>query len=138
MFSFITKLFDYNQKQINKFQSTVAAINELEEKARTLTDADFPKETEKLKKDVQSGKKALEEVLPWSFALVREAARRVNNMRHYDVQLMAGMALNEGKIIEQKTGEGKTLTATTALYLNALTGKGAHLVTVNDYLARRD
>ncbi len=138
MFSFITKLFDFNQKQIAELQSTVNAINELEEKARALKETDFAKETEQLKKEVQSGKKKLDEVLPWSFALVREAARRVNNMRHYDVQLMAGMALNQGKIIEQKTGEGKTLTATTALYLNALTGKGAHLVTVNDYLARRD
>lgn len=138
MFSFITKLFDYNQKQIDKLQSTVAEINALEEKARSLKDSDFPKETEKLKKEVQDSKKTLDEVLPWSYALVREAARRTSNLRHFDVQLMAGMALHRGQVIEQKTGEGKTLTATTALYLNALAGKGAHLVTVNDYLARRD
>lgn len=138
MFEFITKLFDYNQKQIDTYLKTVDVINGLEDKARKLSAEDFPKETEKLKKEIQSGKKTLEEVLPWSFALVREAARRTNNMRHFDVQLMAGIALHEGKIIEQKTGEGKTLTATSALYLNALTGKGAHLVTVNDYLARRD
>jgi preprotein translocase subunit SecA len=76
--------------------------------------------------------------LPWAYALVREAARRSLGIKHFDVQLIAGVALHEGKIAEQKTGEGKTLTATTALYLNALTGKGVHLVTVNDYLARRD
>ncbi len=138
MFSFITKFFDYNQKQINQYQSIVGEINSFEDKARSLKDADFPKETEKLKKQIQDGKKTLEEALPWAYALVREAARRSLNQRHYDVQLMAGIALHEGKVIEQKTGEGKTLTATTALYLNALTGKGAHLVTVNDYLARRD
>lgn len=138
MFSFITKYFDFNQKQISQYQSTVEQINALEEKARKLKDSDFPKETEKLKKEVQAGKKTLDQVLPWSYALVREAARRSLNQRHYDVQLMAGIAMHEGKVIEQKTGEGKTLTATSALYLNALTGKGAHLVTVNDYLARRD
>ncbi len=138
MFSFITKYFDFNQKQINEYASIVEKINALEDKARKLKDSDFPKETEKLKKDVQSEKKSLEEVLPWSYALMREAARRSLNQRHYDVQLMAGIAMHQGKVIEQKTGEGKTLTATAALYLNALTGKGAHLVTVNDYLARRD
>lgn len=138
MFSFITNLFDYNKKQVNRLQTIVDTINNLEDNVRKLKDADFPKETEKLKKEIQGNIMTLEEVLPRAYALVREASRRVLNQRHYDVQIMGGIGLHEGKIIEQKTGEGKTLTATSALYLNALTGKGAHLVTVNDYLARRD
>ncbi len=138
MFNVFKQLFDYNTKEIARLGKKVAEINALEDKARKLKDADFPKETEKLKKEVQSGKKTLDEVLPWAFSLAREASRRVHNERHFDVQLMAGIALHEKHIVEQKTGEGKTLTATAALYLNALLGKGAHLVTVNDYLARRD
>ncbi|OGK62255.1 preprotein translocase subunit SecA [Candidatus Roizmanbacteria bacterium RIFOXYB2_FULL_38_10] len=138
MFTFVKKLFDFNQKEISRLQKKVDTINALEDEVRKLQDADFVSETNKLKEMIQSGKKTQSEILPWTYALVREAARRVLGERHYDVQLLAGIALHEGKIVEQKTGEGKTLSATTALYLNALTGKGAHLVTVNDYLARRD
>lgn len=138
MFSFIKNLFDYNQKEVNRLQKKVAQINSLEDEVRVLKDSDFALETSKLKKQIQSGEKKLDDVLPRGFALVREAARRILGERHYDVQLLAGIGLHEGKIIEQKTGEGKTLSATLALYLNALTGRGVHLVTVNDYLARRD
>ena len=138
MFNFLKKLFDYNEKQLRRFRKVVDHINKLEDQARNLKEKDFSKETEKLKTQIQANDKSLDEVLPWAFALVREASRRVLGQRHFDVQLMAGIALHEGKIAEQKTGEGKTLSATTALYLNALTGKSVHLVTVNDYLARRD
>jgi len=138
MFNFLKKFFDYNEKEIRRIKKIVEQINSLEDKARVLKDEDFPKETEKLKEEVLEKGKLLNQILPWAFALVREAARRVLKQRHFDVQLMAGVALHEGKIAEQKTGEGKTLSATTALYLNALTGKPVHLVTVNDYLARRD
>lgn len=138
MFDFLKRFFDYNEKELDRIRGIVLKINELEEKSRTLKDEDFSKQTVSLKKNIQSGDKTLEEVLPWAFALVREASRRVLGERHFDTQLMAGIALHEGKATEQKTGEGKTLSATTALYLNALDGKGAHLVTVNDYLARRD
>ncbi len=138
MFNVFKKFFDYNEREISRIKPKVAEINSFEEKTRTLDDRDFPKETAKLKNLVQSGKKTLNETLPYAFALVREASRRVIGQRHFDVQLIAGVALHEGKIAEQKTGEGKTLSATTALYLNALGGKGVHLVTVNDYLARRD
>ncbi len=138
MFNFFKKFFDYNQREVDRLRKKVEEINKLEDKVRNLKDEDFLEETNKLKKEVQASEKTLDEILPWSYALVREASRRVLGLRHFDVQLMGGIALHEGKIIEQKTGEGKTLTATTALYLNALTGKGVHLVTVNDYLARRD
>ncbi|MEK7070400.1 MAG: preprotein translocase subunit SecA, partial [Patescibacteria group bacterium] len=138
MFNIFNKFLDFNQRKIDSYQKIVNEINGLEDKVRKLKDAEFPKETAKLKSEIQSGKKTLEEVLPYSFALVREASRRTINQRHFDVQLIAGIALFEGKITEQKTGEGKTLSATTALYTRALAGKGAHLVTVNDYLARRD
>jgi preprotein translocase subunit SecA len=138
MFNFLKKLFDYNEKEIRRIKKIVEQINSLEDKARVLKDEDFPKETERLKEEVLEKGRSLDQILPWAFALVREAARRVLGQRHFDVQLMAGVALHEGKIAEQKTGEGKTLSATSALYLNALTGKPVHLVTVNDYLARRD
>lgn len=138
MLSVFKKMFDFNLKEVNRLKKRVVEINALEDKARDLKDEDFKSETEVLKKQIQSGEKTLDQVLPWAYALVREASRRELGMRHFDEQLIAGIALHEGKISEQRTGEGKTLTATTALYLNALTGKGAHLVTVNDYLARRD
>lgn len=137
MLSFFTKYFDYNQKELNRIQKIVDQVNELEPKAQKLADTDFPKETKRLKEEVASGT-SLDELLPWGFALAREAAYRSLKQRHYDVQLTAAVAMHEGKVVEQKTGEGKTLTATASLYLNALSGKGAHLVTVNDYLARRD
>lgn len=134
----IKQLFDYNEKELNRLRKIVEEINELEPKAQKLSDEDFKKETEKLKKQVQSGEKSLEDVKTWAFALAREASLRVLGMRHYDEQLIAGLVLHDGNVAEQKTGEGKTLSATAPLYLNALTGRGTHLVTVNDYLARRD
>ncbi len=138
MLGFLKKFFDYNEREVNRIRTKVDEINKLEDKSRGLKDKDFSKETKSLKEAIQSGEKTLDDILPWAFALVREASRRVLNQRHFDVQLIAGIALHEGKVAEQKTGEGKTLSATTALYLNALEGKGTHLVTVNDYLARRD
>ena len=106
MLNFFKKFLDYNQKQIDEYKIVVAQINELDEKARKLKDTDFIKETEKLKEKVSKGSpEVLKEVRPWAFALVREAARRVLRIRHFDVQLMAGLALSDGKITEQKTGE---------------------------------
>lgn len=138
MFKFLKKIFDSNIVEIKRLQKIVNQINDLEKKTKKLKDTDFPKETRKLFQAVNGQTEKLNSVLPWAYALVREAAFRVLGERHYDVQLMASIALHEGKIAEQKTGEGKTLSATAPLYLNALVGKGAHLVTVNDYLARRD
>jgi preprotein translocase subunit SecA len=138
MFNIFKKFFDYNQRELDKLQQKVAEINALEDKVRVLKDEDFKKETEKFKEQIQSGQKTLNEILPWAFALVRETSRRILGERHFDEQIMAAIALHQGKVVEQKTGEGKTLSATAPLYLNALSGKGAHLVTVNDYLARRD
>lgn len=138
MLGLFKRFFDYNEREIQRLRKKVDEINNLDGKARKLKDEDFKSETEKLKKSIREQKQSLDDVLPWAYALSREAARRVLGERHYDVQLIAGIALHEGKVVEQKTGEGKTLTATAALYLNALTGRGVHLVTVNDYLARRD
>jgi len=132
-----TKILDVNQKEVQRLQKTVEQINALEEKTKKLKADDFKKKTEEFKKKVSDGTK-LEDILPEAFALVREAGIRTLGLRLYDVQLMAAVALFEGKVAEQKTGEGKTLSAVPALYLRALTGKGSHLVTVNDYLARRD
>ncbi|HLL61002.1 MAG TPA: hypothetical protein VK338_04750, partial [Candidatus Nitrosocosmicus sp.] len=137
-FNIFSKLLDFNQREINKLRSVVDQINGLEDKARNLKDSDFKKETEQFKKSIQNEEKTLDEILPWAYALVREASRRAIGMRQFDEQLMAGIVLHQGKIAEQKTGEGKTLSAVAPLYLNALSGKGVHLVTVNDYLARRD
>ncbi len=137
MLGFINKLFDSNNREINKLQPVVDRINNLEGDFKKLKDKDFPKKTEEFKKRIEGGE-SLVSILPEAFALVREAARRTLGMRHFDVQLIGAMVLAEGKIAEQKTGEGKTLSAVPALYLHSLTGKGVHLVTVNDYLARRD
>jgi len=137
MLGFVKKLFDFNEREIVRIRAIVEKINALEDEARNLKDGDFLTETAKLKKQLEDGK-TLDELLPWAYALVREASRRMLGLRQFDEQLIAGIALHEGKIAEQKTGEGKTLSAVAPLYLNALTGKGAHLVTVNDYLARRD
>jgi preprotein translocase subunit SecA len=131
------KLFNSNEKEVNKLKPIVDEINSFEEKFKKLKDEDFSKRTKQLREKVQDGK-TLDEILPEAFALAREAASRTIGQRHYDVQLMAGITLAHGKIAEQKTGEGKTLSAVPALYLNSLTGKNVHLVTVNDYLARRD
>jgi len=138
MINFFKKFFDSNASEIKRLQTIVERINALEPKVKKLKEQDFPKETARLKEQINGESKNLEAALPWAYALVREAAFRILGERHYDVQLMASIALHEGKIAEQKTGEGKTLSATAPLYLNSLLGKGAHLVTVNDYLARRD
>jgi preprotein translocase subunit SecA len=137
MLNFLTKIFDSNDKEINKLLPVVAEINNLEPKIKKLKDSDFPKKTQELKKRIADGE-SIYLVLPEAFALVREAAQRTVGLRHYDVQMIAATVLAQGKVAEQKTGEGKTLSATPALYLHALTGKPVHLVTVNDYLARRD
>jgi preprotein translocase subunit SecA len=137
MISFLTKLLDSNNREINRFKPVIEKINSLEEKFKKLKDKDFAKKTQELRRLVKDGAE-LVEILPEAFALAREASSRAVNMRHFDVQLMASMTLAQGKIAEQKTGEGKTLSAIPALYLHSLTGKGVHLVTVNDYLARRD
>ena len=126
-----------NERQLKKMQPIVEHINMLEASISPLTDEQLAHKTIELKELLAAGK-TLDDILPEAFAVVREASRRTLGQRHFDVQLMGGIVLHQGKISEMKTGEGKTLTATLALYLNALAGKGAHLVTVNDYLARRD
>jgi len=132
------KIFgDSSATFIGDTKKTVAKINILEEEVSKLQDADFPKKTLDFKARLAKGQ-TLQDILPEAFALVREAAKRNLGERHYDVQLIGGLALHQGKITEMKTGEGKTLVATLPLYLNALLGEGAHLITVNDYLARRD
>lgn len=136
-FSFLNKLFDSNEKEIQKLQPIIAEINALEGQMAKLKVSDFAKRTLELKERVKSGE-SLDLLLPEAFALAREAAKRSIGQRHYDVQLMAATVLSQGKIAEQKTGEGKTLSAVPALYFHSLSGKNVHLVTVNDYLARRD
>lgn len=137
MLSFLSKLLDSNTKEINRFKPVVEEINALEGKFKKLKDKDFAVKTKEFRERVRRGE-SLESILPESFALAREASFRALGLRHFDVQLMAAMSLAQGKIAEQKTGEGKTLSAVPALYLHSLTGRGVHLVTVNDYLARRD
>lgn len=134
-FSFIQSLFD--KGQLKKYDALVHKVNDLEAEISLLSDEQFPSETESLKARCAEGE-SLESLLPRAFALVREASRRVTGKRHYDVQLIGGMVLHDGKIAEMRTGEGKTLMATLPVYLNALAGEGVHVVTVNDYLARRD
>jgi preprotein translocase subunit SecA len=126
-----------NARQLRKMQPVVQKINEFEPSLQALSDQQLAAKTQEFRQKLAQGK-TLEDILPEAFAVVRETSRRIIGQRHYDVQLMGGIVLHQGKISEMKTGEGKTLTATLPLYLNALTGKGAHLVTVNDYLARRD
>src|SRR3989338_1974085 len=137
MLSIFSKFFDTNEKEIQKLSPIVEKVNSFEEDFKNLKLSDFPKKTEEFKKKISRGD-SLESLIPEAFALVREASRRTIGLRHFDVQLIAAAVLASGKIAEQKTGEGKTLSAIPALYLHALTGKSVHLVTVNDYLARRD
>lgn len=137
MLRFISKLFDSNEREITRIGKIVQQINSLEPEMLKLKPADFPKKTAEFKERIHSGQ-SIDSILPEAFALVREAAKRTIGERHYDVQLIAAVSLHEGKITEMRTGEGKTLSASPALYVNALAGKGVHLVTVNDYLARRD
>lgn len=126
-----------NERELKRMQKSVEAINALEPKISVLSDADLSAKTQEFKERYQKGE-SLDKLLPEAFAVCREAAKRVLDMRHYDVQLIGGMTLHEGKIAEMRTGEGKTLMATLACYLNAISGLGVHVVTVNDYLASRD
>ncbi len=136
--SLLSKIFgDANQKIVDDLQKEVKLVNEQEEKIKQLSDEQLKGKTEEFKKQLKADK-SLDDIMPEAFAVVRESARRFVSMRHYDVQILGGIVLHQGKITEMRTGEGKTLVATLALYLNALEGRGAHLVTVNDYLARRD
>ena len=136
--SFLTKVFgSKNERDLKKLQPTVDQINSLESEYKALEDEQLRQQTILFKERINNGE-TLDQLLPEAFAAVREASRRTLNMRHFDVQLIGGMVLHQGKIAEMKTGEGKTLVATLPAYLNALNGKGVHVITVNDYLARRD
>jgi preprotein translocase subunit SecA len=139
MFTWVAKkLFGTsNERAVRRMQPMVVQINALEPMAQKLSDAELKAKTGEFREKLDNGA-TLEDILPEAFAVCREAGKRALKMRHYDVQLMGGMVLHQGKIAEMKTGEGKTLVATLPIYLNALEGKGVHLVTVNDYLARRD
>jgi preprotein translocase SecA subunit len=139
MANFLTRLFgSANERTIKRMLPLVEEIGRFEEEYKALPDSAFPAKTSEWKAQVTAEEVTLDDLLPEAFAAVREAARRTIGLRHYDVQCLGGVVLHQGKIAEMKTGEGKTLVATLPLYLNALAGKGAHLVTVNDYLARRD
>jgi len=137
MLGILNKFFDSNNREVSRLQPLVDEINSFDETVKKLKDTDFPKKTKELKERIKKGE-SLEKIMPEAFALSREATYRKLGMRHFDVQMMAASVLANGRIAEQKTGEGKTLSAIPALYLHSLTGKGVHLVTVNDYLARRD
>ena len=127
----------YSQKEVKRVKPIVNKINELEEEISKLSDSELRGKTDYFKKQLAEGK-TLDDILPEAFAVVREASKRVLGMRHFDVQLIGGIILHQGRIAEMKTGEGKTLVATLPVYLNALEGKGVHVITVNDYLAKRD
>ena len=130
-------LGDNNDKEVKRLRAKVDEINGFEEGLQNLSDSSLARYTDKFRDRLAEGE-TLEDILPEAFAVVREASRRILGMRHFDVQMMGGICLHEGKIAEMRTGEGKTLVATLPTYLNALTGKGVHIVTVNDYLAKRD
>ena len=135
----LSKIFkSSNQQELDSIQNIILAINSKENEIRSLTESEFKEKTANFKKKAQNGSLKLDEIIPETFALVREAAKRTLGERHYDVQLSGGLVLHNGKIAEMKTGEGKTLVSTLPAYLNSLTGKGVHIVTVNDYLALRD
>ncbi|WP_312762126.1 preprotein translocase subunit SecA [Stutzerimonas balearica] len=134
----LKKLFgSKNEREVKRMLKAVQAVNALEEQMVSLSDEQLRSKTEEFKARLEKGE-TLDKILPEAFAVCREAGKRVMGMRHFDVQLIGGMTLHEGRIAEMRTGEGKTLVATLAVYLNALSGKGVHVVTVNDYLARRD
>ena len=138
MANWLTRIFgSRNQRLVGQYNGLVKKINSFEPAIQALSDADLRAKTEEFRARLAAGK-TLDDVLPEAFAVVREASRRTLGLRHFDVQLIGGMVLNNGKIAEMRTGEGKTLVATLPAYLNALTGKGAHIVTVNEYLAQRD
>ena len=134
---FLKALIDDDEKEIKKLRSVLEKINKLEPEYMNLKEQDFPAKTEEFKQRLKQGAE-LTDILPEAFALVREASRRTLGMRHFDVQLIGGIILHQGRIAEMKTGEGKTLVATLPAYLNALQEQGVHIVTVNDYLAGRD
>lgn len=127
-----------NDREVKKYFKRVAQINALEGKYQNLSDDELKAEFAKFKEQILSGEKNENDILNDVFAIVRETGKRTLNMRHFDVQLIGGMVLHDGKIAEMKTGEGKTLVATLPVVLNAMSGKGVHVVTVNDYLAKRD
>ncbi len=134
----LDKVFRFlEKKKLQKLEEVVAIVNAHEDDVKELTDAQFKAKTEEFKKRIGEGE-TLDDLLPEAFAVVREVAKRTLSMRHFDVQIMGGVALHQGKVVEMKTGEGKTLVATLPVFLNALLGKGVHVVTVNDYLAKRD
>ena len=136
--SIFNKIFkSYSEKEVKRIMPIVEKINSLEPQIKELTDEQLKNKTNEFKEQLKQGK-TLDDILPEAFAVVREASRRVLGMRHFDVQLIGGIILHQGRIAEMKTGEGKTLVATLPVYLNALTGKGVHVITVNDYLAKRD
>ena len=136
--NFLTKLFgSRNDRLLKQYRKTVSRINAMEPEYEKLSDEQLKAKTQEFKERVVKGE-TLDDILPEAFAVVREGSKRIMKMRHFDVQLLGGMALHFGKISEMRTGEGKTLTATLPVYLNALSGKGVHVVTVNDYLANRD
>ena len=137
-FNFFSKLIkSSNQKELDRIAKIVEQVNSFESATKKIPDKEFPRKTTEFKEKIKKGKN-INELLPEAFALVREASKRARGERHYDVQIVGGIVLHEGKIAEMKTGEGKTLTISLAAYLNALRGKGVHIVTVNDYLAKRD
>src|SRR5436309_8667400 len=137
--SILTRVFgSANERILKQLWPLVEDINGLEEQFQALPPEAFPEKTAEWKAKLGSEEATLDDILPEAFAAVREASRRTIGLRHFDVQCLGGIVLHQGKISEMKTGEGKTLVATLPLYLNALEGKGSHLVTVNDYLARRD
>ena len=137
MIKFLRSLFDTSDKDVKSLQPIVEAVNALEPQIEALTDEQLRAKTLEFRERLAGGTK-LDAILPEAFAVVREASRRTLGMRQFDVQIIGGVVLHQGRIAEMKTGEGKTLVAVAPMYLNALSGKGAHLVTVNDYLARRD
>ena len=136
--SFFGRLFgNENDREIKKIEKIVDEIEALEGQMEKLSDEELKAKTDEFRKRLEEGE-TLDDLLPEAFAVVREASKRVLAMRHFRVQLIGGVVLHQGRIAEMKTGEGKTLVATLPVYLNALEGKGVHVITVNDYLARRD
>ncbi|NRA61569.1 MAG: preprotein translocase subunit SecA, partial [Psychrobium sp.] len=138
----LTKIFtsifgSKNDRTLKTLRKVVALVNELEKEIEALSDEELKQKTEYFREQLAQGR-TIDDILPEAFAVVREASKRVFEMRHFDAQLIGGMVLQSGQIAEMRTGEGKTLTATLPAYLNALTGKGVHVITVNDYLAARD
>ena len=133
--SFIGGLFDSNEGELRKLRKIATRVNQLEPEIQKRSDADLAQSTARFRERLAKGE-TLDDMLPEVFASVREAAKRTLKQRHFDVQLMGGLALHKGHIAEMRTGEGKTLVASLALYANSLEGKGAHLITTNDYLAK--